>query len=44
MKELLKLLSIVDADGRSLMYFVYRMLEDEKNNIKTACNRKETVF
>lgn len=37
MKELLKvynslfkLLSIVDADGRSLMYFVYRMLEDEK--------------
>lgn len=39
------LLRIVDVDRRLSMGFVYRILEDaKKNEIKTACNWKETAF
>jgi hypothetical protein len=41
---LFKLLRIVDADRRPSMGFVYGMLEDAKNEIKVACNRKENLY
>ena len=42
--SLFKLLRIVDADRRPSMGFVYGMLEDAKNEVQAACNRKESTY
>ena len=41
---LFKLLRIVDADRMPSMGFVYGMLEDAKNEVQAACNRKESTY
>lgn len=37
-------MTIIDANRRPSINFVYEMLEDAKNEIKITCNRKETAF
>lgn len=43
-KNYISLLRIVDIDRRPSINFVYNMLEDAKNEIRTTCNRKESNF
>ena len=39
-----RLLRIIDAGRRPSMGLVYCMLEDAKNEINIACNRKGTLY